>query len=95
MDVEEAAALARRHFSLVYSDEEVEGLRLEELKYDYDEDEWSVTLGFLRPWSQGRPGEPAEIAGRSYKEIRIDDETGEVVALRDRFQLRGPLPVTD
>ncbi len=85
MDVREAAALARSYFASVYLDEAIEGLRLEELKYDYDEDEWSVTLGFIRPWDQGLASEPTEIAGRSYKEIRISDDTGEVVALRDRF----------
>ena len=85
MDVREAAALARSYFNSVYLDETVEGLRLEELKYDYDEDEWSVTLGFSRPWDQDSPGESTQGAGRSYKEIRIDDDTGEVIALRDRF----------
>lgn len=87
MDVREAAALARSYFNSAYLDETVEGLRLEELKYDYDEDQWSVTLGFSRPWDQDRPGEPWPRLGRSYKEIRIDDDTGEVVALRDRFGL--------
>ena len=85
MDVEEAAALARSFFSVAYLGETIEGLRLEELKYDYDEDEWSVTLGFSRPWAEDEPRERARSDGRSYKEIRISDDTGEVVALRDRF----------
>ena len=41
--------------------------------------------GFSRPWDQDSPGESTQGAGRSYKEIRIDDDTGEVIALRDRF----------
>lgn len=85
MDVKEAAALARSYFDSVYLDETMEGLRLEELKYDYDEDEWSITLGFTRADSQPRPGETAQHDGRIYIEIRIDDGTGKVIALRDRF----------
>lgn len=85
MEVKEAAALARSYFDSVYRDDTMEGLRLEELKYDYDEDEWGITLGFIRVGSELRPGESAQHDGRIYMEIRIDDGTGEVVALRDRF----------
>ena len=87
MDVKEAVAVAKSYLAEIYTDEAIEHLGLEEVEFDDRSDTWCITLGFSRPWDR-RVGvmlrEPRASA-RSYKVVRIDDDSGEVQSLKDRI----------
>ena len=92
MEVKEAVSTAKAYVTELFADEEITNLGLEEVKFDVCTDDWKITIGFSRPWDRkntltaglgsGRPG-------RSYKVLLIDDKTGRVDSLWDRF-LYGP-----
>ena len=90
MDVKEAVSVAKTYVAEIYTDEAIEHLGLEEVDFDDSSDYWNVTIGFARPWNRlappAHPLSPASrAAARSYKVVRIDDDTGEVKSLKDRF----------
>ena len=86
MNAKEAASKAKLYLSDLFADEELINVGLEEV--DFDGGAWKITLGFSRSWdrkghlvaalSESRPE-------RSYKVLRINDETGEVQSLKDRI----------
>ena len=61
---------------------------LEEAEFESISNTWKITIGFSRPWDQknvlsaalgeGRPS-------RSYKVMRINNESGDVESLKDRL----------
>ncbi len=91
MEVKEAALLAKNYVSDLFADEHITEIALEEVDFDHDSNTWRITIGFLHPahaktlladqttspWLR-----PLE---RSYKVVHINDETGKVTALKDRF----------
>jgi hypothetical protein len=88
MEVKEAAVLAREYVNDVLGEDELIHLAIEEVDYDDHDDEWIITIGFYRPWSQNA-GAIRTIVGdpfrhRSYKSIRIDDDTGRVLSIKER-----------
>ena len=87
MDAKEATQVAKEHIALLYSGEGITNVGLEELEFDDRADEWRVTVGFSRPWDHKNLAGALASArpGRSYKVVRIDDLTGEVVSLKDRL----------
>ena len=89
MDVKEALAKAKGYFYEVSSGEELFNVLLEEIKFDYDMEVWNITFGYAqRPREDGTTGPPKtweEIKSRVYKLVRIDDATGKIEPLRDRF----------
>ena len=93
MDVREAVAVAKGYLTNLYTGEDIADLGLEEVEFDELSDQWSITLGFARPWerpSQRRALSAGDrIGARAYKVLRIDDETAEVKSLKDRI-LTGP-----
>ncbi len=95
MDVKEAVQTAKEYLADLFVDEDLSDIGLEEVRYDYDDDKWHVTVGFSRPWDRKHPiaairGEPNP--RRSYKVICINDESGNVESLKDRI-LERPRPV--
>lgn len=82
MDVKEAVALAKRYIADVFTDEEVENLRLEEIEFDKKSKIWSVTLSFSRPWG----GSFGDFAPRryDYKVVRIADADRNVLSVKNR-----------
>lgn len=90
MEVKEAVAIAKDYLAELYSSEEITDIGLEEVDFDLETDHWNVTIGFARPWERNairaltrNPRDPNE--GRSYKVLHIDDATGRVESLKDRF----------
>ena len=87
MDVKEAVGTARAYVIDLFADEQITNVGLEEVRLD-DADAWRITIGFCRPWDL-KNTLPAALCekpkGRSYKVVAIDDKTGRVESLTDRF----------
>ena len=88
MDVKEAARVAKEYLFDLFAAEEVVNVGLEEVDFDDLSNDWKITIGFSRPWDQNNSlttliGErrPA----RSYKVIRISNESGQVKSVKDRI----------
>ena len=88
MDVKDAVRTAKDYLAELFVDEEVVNIGLEEVWYDYESDKWHVTIGFSRPWDRKHPfaGALSEAGrpDRSYKEICIDDDSGNIDSLKVR-----------
>ena len=91
MDVKEAVAVAKSYLTQLYLGEDITHVGLEEVEFDDVSDQWSVTIGFARPWdtrsllTNALVSPANRAAARSYKVLRIDDGTGEVKSLKDRI----------
>ena len=86
MDAREAVHKAKNYLGDLYSDEGLINVGLEEV--DFNGTTWRITLGFSRSWDQRSSPIPAlggSLIARSYKVLRINDETGEVESLKDRI----------
>ena len=83
MKVREAVYKARTFLKVLYAEEPIGELGVEEIKFDDSPSApcWRVTVGFIRLWD--RPEHPQD-GTRFYKEIVIRDSDKEVVELRDR-----------
>ena len=60
---------------------------LEEVVFDYESDQWLITIGFSRPWVHPKALSAAlreDPLKRSYKVVRINDADGKVLSLKDR-----------
>ena len=88
MDIKEAVKTAKQHVVELFDGEGIYYVGLEEIKFEPNSHEWLVTVGFERRWDKA-PGaisamlEPTR--KRTYKLVHIDDENGEILALRDGF----------
>ena len=87
MDVKEAVEVAKGYVTGVYTGEDIANLGLEEVEFDDRSGMWCVTLGFSRPWDRrvGLMLMEQKASVRSYKVVRIADDTGEVKSLKDRI----------
>lgn len=91
MDVKDAIRIAKQYIKEVLADEEVTNLGLEETEFDPASGNWSVTLGFSRPWNtpRTRAQEVLENLGavsslkRSYKVLTISGD-GAVLSMKNR-----------
>ena len=94
MDVKEAVQTAKAHIADLYADENIQHIGLEEVIFDDALGAWKVTVGFFRAWDKRNTplGEFSAISGgknpdwrrRSFKVIRIDNETREVSSMTHR-----------
>ena len=85
MDVRSAVQKARAYLEELFQGEEITDIGLEEVVFDEAADEWSVTIGFARPWDKEKGNFVlSEGPTRSYKVIRIDDD-GNIKSLMDRM----------
>ena len=89
MDVKEAVAAAKSYIVDLFAEENISDLGLEEVSLDEQAGQWLVTVGFARPWDKAASGFAAVLqAGvnprRSYKVVRISDNTGTVVSVNNR-----------
>lgn len=89
MDVKQAVETAKRYVGELFDQEGIKNLGLEEIEFDHSGGEWRVTVGFSRPWDNaagawaaalGQPTSPR----RSYKIVRILDNTGTVTSVKNR-----------
>jgi len=84
MDVKEAVSVSKNYLLDLLSEEKIEKLGLEEIEFDDEADEWSVTLGFSRRWEEPRNPVAAMIQPpRTYKVVRVSNK-GEVVSVKNR-----------
>ena len=89
MDVKNAVQLAIRYTTELFESEKISNLGLEEVAFYDANKEWVVTVGFSRPWDYAintalaALSHPRVQPGRSFKIIRIHDENGEVVAVKN------------
>ena len=86
MDVKQAVRTAKEHVAEIFSDEHIANVALEEVEFDEVDKLWAITIGFSRFW--GRPGNVMHALdgdlARTYKIVRIQDESGRVESVRHR-----------
>ena len=93
MDVREAARTAKDYLLDLFEGEEIMNVGLQEIDFDDSSKNWSVTVGFSRPWDYSNKspmtptlfGELSQPLTRSYKIVRINDQSGRVLAVKDRM----------
>ena len=88
MEVKQAVRMAKRYVIDLFEAEQITDVGLEEIVFDEKSDSWNVTIGFSRPWDQKGPLVAAlaeRRPARSYKVVRIHDQSLEVESVRDRF----------
>ncbi len=88
MNVKEAVKLAKQHILDLFADENITNLGLEEVEYDEAIQEWTVTIGFSRPWDEPRNTlaslAESNLPRRSYKIVRIYDQSEMVSCIKNR-----------
>ena len=64
---------------------------LEEVEFDYEDSLWNITIGFAWAWDGTGGKDPltneGKLSDRNYKVVRIDEEDGRVVSIKDRFMV--------
>ena len=84
----EAVRSAKQYVRELFADERIAHIRLEELDFDRETDEWRITIGFAYECSGNEllPSLTKRMYGdRVYKVVRISAEDGDFVAISDRF----------
>ncbi|RVU20544.1 hypothetical protein [Methylobacterium oryzihabitans] len=89
MDVKQAVAKAKEFLGAVFADEEIAGLRLEEVEYDRQERAWLVTLGMTRPSVASEQGALTALMNQgrlrqAYKVVRIPEDTNDYPSIKIR-----------
>lgn len=87
MDVKEAVRTAKAYLGDLYEDEQILNVGLEEVVYEEMSSIWKITIGFSRTWDLKGPLVAALVDGRharSYKVLRVNDESGKIESLTDR-----------
>jgi hypothetical protein len=85
VDVKDAVARAKQYVLELFKDEVPSNVGLEEVEFDESRDEWTVTIGFSRPWDD--PQSLAALAvplRRTYKILRVSNDTGSVLSVKNR-----------
>ena len=88
MEVKQAVDLAKQHVADIFGDEEITDAALEEVRFDDEENEWRVTIGFFRPWSvpaRIRVFSEEHVKNRTYKVVHLSDDDGSLRGVTDRF----------
>ena len=86
MDVKEAVQTAKLHIADIFSDEPIMNVGLEEVEFNESDGVWAITIGFSRSWDS--PGGVMRALGgdavRTFKTVRIEDESGRVESIKHR-----------
>ena len=87
MDVKQAIVQAKSYVRKLFEEESPVNVALEEVEFDTDTNDWLITIGFSRTFGNSSNSISA-MAGvsdprRSYKIVRISDETGDVRSLKN------------
>lgn len=89
MDVKSAVRTAIQYVSDLFETENISNLGLEEIEFDDKDKIWCVTVGFSRPWDYSAKNviaamnNPAGQPRRSYKVVRIKDDSSDVVSIKN------------
>jgi len=87
MDVKAAVDYAKKQIQLLFGDDDIKNLGLEEVVHDEAQGLWRVTIGFSRPWDEPRNA-LAALAGqnvywrRAYKVVAIDENTSDIRSIK-------------
>lgn len=89
IDVISAVKAAEAYARMVFPEDELKSLRLEEVELSSDERYWEVTLGWLEPAIRSVGGNflgntSIQKHPRVYKLFRVDAATGEVKSMKIR-----------
>lgn len=90
MDVKEAVQVAKNYILELFEEEGIVDVGLEEVDFDQSDsqsDNWVVTIGFSRSWNRSIGSVLGGQTSRSYKAVRIQDEDGRVLSVKDRTLL--------
>jgi hypothetical protein len=83
LDTKQAVKFAKEWVASQYSDEGIDDLGLEEIRWN--DGYWEITLGFSRRWDRaGLVGLTGSTRPRVYKVVTVSDANGEVTSLRNR-----------
>ena len=89
MERVEAVHAAKRYAKEIFGDEGISRIRLEEINYDADNEEWRITVGFSYRGTatklQANLGIDTVYGSRQYKIVHIRDRDGEFAGLTDRM----------
>ena len=83
MEAREAVELAKNYVVEMFDAEPIKEIGMEEVEIQGGS--WLITTGFTRMWPESS-GVIRALSGstRTYKQLRVDDETGSVQSLRHR-----------
>ena len=86
MDVKEAVQTAKSYVAELFTDETIGNIGLEEVEFNNASNNWEVTIGFSRPWQTNIlvAALSNQHPTRSYKLVCINDDSGQVLSLKDR-----------
>lgn len=79
MNAEQAIQTARNLVVTFFQDQGISRVGLEELNFDYEEDQWIITIGYERNWNDA--SQFGELI-RVYKQLTLD-ESGELIRIRN------------
>ena len=86
MDLKQAVQTAKRHVAEILGDESITNVGLEEVEFAELNGAWAITIGFSR--FRDRPGDLIRAldgdAARTFKVVRIHDESGRVQSVKHR-----------
>jgi hypothetical protein len=90
IDIKQAVHAAEKFFKELYDQEILKNFLVEEVELSEDEKDWVVTVGF--DFGEAPVSEPALFtsksstprAGRVFKEVQIDKETGEPRSIKTK-----------
>jgi hypothetical protein len=90
IDIKQAVHAAEKFFKELYDKEILKNFLVEEVELSEDEKDWVVTVGF--DFGEAPVSEPALFtsksstprAGRVFKEVQIDKETGEPRSIKTK-----------
>lgn len=87
MDVKTAVDHAKNQVQMLFGDDGIKNVGLEEVVHDDSLGLWRVTIGFSRPWDEPRNA-LAALAGqntylrRAYKVVSIDENTQDIRSIK-------------
>jgi hypothetical protein len=85
MEVKQAVKAAKDYVADLFAEEHIRQIVLEEIEFDEKNRSWFVTIGFARPWEEsGALTRAIFPEPRSYKVVRISDDNGRVISVKDR-----------
>jgi hypothetical protein len=84
MQIAEAVAEAKKFLSEVFAEQDISGLRLEEIEFDEAKRQWNITISFLRGGADSTASFLQEMISRQrvYKVITISDESGRMISIK-------------
>ena len=83
MKAEQVVQKARELVVTFFQDQGISHVGLEELDFDYNENQWTVTIGYERNWNDASQfGESYRI----YKQLTLDSD-GDLISIRNIDEL--------